>query len=243
MPKFSFGATGPHRVGSYELFQGRVYCAVWKDCLVSREKSHRQHVKEQLALYLFELLSKKKCATHITSLDLRNGLRLASTTLGKPLLLSDEHPRACVSFSYAERDIWGAITDIPWLCGVDAALEQDFDLSFPVAKVFSQAELEAGSLVEKNRISLIALLWSAKESVVKAAGCGFHSIPPRDIRLSFVSSMPGMLSLEGNLSMRPNDRGVGYLPGIFHIVSFVHGRAWISVAMGDTPPASTRSKP
>ena len=208
-----------------------MHCVVWENCLSSREKTLRQRLKEELVLHLFDLLLTNPDFEQSFVTDVDFCLRLARTSLGQPLLIAGERAAACVSFSYTYRDLWGAISEHAWLCGVDAALAEDFDSSFPKAKVFSQEELGAGALVEKDRRSLTALLWSAKESVVKAAGCGFHLITPLDVKLDLVSHTLGMVLFEVSLPKLWKYPDFVFPGGFFHVLSFVHGDAWISVAL------------
>ncbi len=215
----------------YHLFGERVYCAVWHDCLVDKKKGQRQRVKEMFVSHLVaEVVKKRDGARGITE-SRYSVLKLTKTTLGKPLLISSINIYPCISFSYAGSDLWGAISEHEWLCGVDAALICDFDQRFPVHRVFSQSELEAGAIIENNKSSLMALLWSAKESVVKAAGCGFHLISPLDIKLSLLSCIGGLVFLHAELAIAPFFRGYAYPAGVFHIVSFIHKQAWVSVAL------------
>ncbi len=227
---------------AFELFDGRVYSVCWEDCIQCAKAHHREFVKERLASHLVGLFHEKRRQKGSSHAVGSGAPRLSKTRFGKPILISDQHSALTLSFSYVQADAWGAISELPWVCGVDAASVRDFDDKFPVEKVFSPDEFEAGRLVEKDRNSVIALLWSAKESVVKAVGCGFHLIPPRAIELRIVSASPDILNVVVSLPKRSGGRGLLCASTNVDVVSFRRGRAWISVALRrETRPARASS--
>ena len=79
------------------------------------------------------------------------------------------------SYSHLPNQTWAAATDQSCLIGIDAASDSEFDNSYPLQKVFHPAEIAAGSPGK---------IWSAKEAVVKALGCGFDGINPLDVRIA-----------------------------------------------------------
>ncbi|MGB9617931.1 MAG: 4'-phosphopantetheinyl transferase superfamily protein [Desulfomonilaceae bacterium] len=216
---------------SFDLFQGRVYCLCWEDCIQDGKTSRRDFVKDRLATHLVDLLHKNRRHERDIEVEGSETLKLSKTRFGKPILISAQQSALTVSFSYVQADAWAAISEFPWACGVDAASAREFDHKFPVEKVFSPDEFEAGRLIEKDRNSLIAFLWSAKESVVKAVGCGFHLIAPRAIELSIVSGGPDLLRIVARLHGPSNDRGFLCSSANIAVESFRRGSAWISVAL------------
>ncbi len=226
---------------SFELFQGRVYCVCWEDCLHDGKTSRRDFVKKRLLSHLVDLLHKDRGHEWDIEAEGSETLELSKTRLGKPIFISAQQSALTVSFSYVQADAWAAISEFPWACGVDAASAREFDHKFPVEKVFSLEEFEAGRLIEKDRNSLIALLWSAKESVVKAVGCGFHLIAPRAIELSIVSGAADILRFVGRLHGPSSDRGFLCSSANIAVESFRRGSAWISVALRQESRSSLSS--
>lgn len=216
---------------SYDFFGGRVYCVRREERLLDKENSYRQLVKEQVTYHLLHLLNKVRGNGQLGRHARRMVITLAKTSLGKPILVTPSRMDVSISFSYGYRDIWGAICECPLRCGVDIASVEDFDHKFPVAKVFSPEEFQAGSLIEGDRNSLMALLWSAKESIVKAAGCGFHLIPPCFVKLRFVPGSGDLIHIECDLPMRSGHRDIHYSTGKVGVVSFACETAWVSVAL------------
>jgi len=78
------------------------------------------------------------------------------------------------SYSHLPNQTWAAAADQSCLIGIDAASDSEFDNSYPLQKAFHPAEIAAGSPGK---------IWSAKEAVVKALGCGFDGINPLDVRI------------------------------------------------------------
>jgi phosphopantetheinyl transferase (holo-ACP synthase) len=230
----------PLPFASFELFDRRVYCVCWEDCIQGNKTSRKERVKERLACYLVGLLNKDRPHEPVSDAVGSETLRLSKTRFGKPIFISAQQASFTVSFSYVQTDAWAAISEFPWVCGVDAASACEFDYKFPVEKVFSSEEFEAGRLVEKDKNSVIALLWSAKESVVKAVGCGFHLMSPRAIELSVVSSSPDILRITARLQHPLSARGFICASANVDVESFRRGSAWISVALRqETQPERT----
>lgn len=92
------------------------------------------------------------------------------------------------SYSHLADQTWAAVTEQPCLIGIDAASDSEFANAYPLRKVF-----HAGEIATERP----ARIWSAKEAVAKALGCGFDGINPLDISIvgdaASTSSGPGML--------------------------------------------------
>ncbi len=102
--------------------------------------------------------------------------------LGRPHLLLGEYRGPAISFSEGGGKVWAALCGDESDIGIDVAGTDEFRREYPVHRVFHPHELQhalrlAGGDVEKAS----ALLWSIKEAVVKALGCGFHLVYPRQI--------------------------------------------------------------
>jgi phosphopantetheinyl transferase (holo-ACP synthase) len=102
--------------------------------------------------------------------------------LGRPFLLLGEDPGPAISFSQCDGKVWAALCGDAFDIGIDVAGADEFRGAYPFDRVFHAQELGhalkvAGGDLEKAA----ALLWSIKEAVVKALGCGFHRVDPLQI--------------------------------------------------------------
>lgn len=106
-------------------------------------------------------------------------------SLGRPRLLLGEHRGPAVSFSTADEKVWAALCGDESDIGIDVAERAEFQKGYPVHRVFHVQELhQALELAGGDLAKAAALLWSIKEAVVKALGCAFHLVDPRDIHVS-----------------------------------------------------------
>ena len=78
------------------------------------------------------------------------------------------------AFSHLPDKTWAITASREWSIGIDAACNSEFSQPYPLHKVFHPQEL--------SRMAP-AQIWSAKEAVAKAMGCGFDGVNPLDIRL------------------------------------------------------------
>ncbi len=102
--------------------------------------------------------------------------------LGRPHLLLGEYRGPAISFSEGGGKVWAALCGDESDIGIDVAGTDEFQGEYPFHRVFHPQELQhalrlAGGDLEKAS----ALLWSVKEAVVKALGCAFHLVDPRQI--------------------------------------------------------------
>ncbi len=102
--------------------------------------------------------------------------------LGRPHLLLGEYRGPAISFSESGGKVWAALCGDESDIGIDVAGTDEFQRKYPFHRVFHAQELQhalrlAGGDLEKAS----ALLWSIKEAVVKALGCAFHLVDPRQI--------------------------------------------------------------
>ena len=113
-------------------------------------------------------------------------LTLTADPMGRPHLRLDGAPGPEVSFSRAAGRLYAAMAAPGARLGVDAAAPGEFAGDYPRARVFHEAEWQAAaSLTHGDREEAAALLWSVKEAVVKARGCGFRFFGPRWVRVDF----------------------------------------------------------
>ncbi len=118
-----------------------------------------------------------------------NGIRITSDKLGKPELYVNGRKGPSVSFTHVSGMTWGALCLTEGIIGVDAARSLEFPTDYPYHRAFHQEELTyARTLTYGNVSHAAALLWTAKESVVKCIGTGFHMIDPLEIRIVAKSS-------------------------------------------------------
>jgi phosphopantetheinyl transferase len=111
-------------------------------------------------------------------------IRLVHDTLGRPHLLLGDHRGPSISFSTAGDQVWAALCGDESDIGIDVAGSAEFQEGYPVHRVFHAPELQTAlELADGNLAKAAALLWSVKEAVVKALGCAFHLVDPRDIHV------------------------------------------------------------
>ena len=135
-----------------------------------------QAAKESLARFLAE---------HLLERELPD-LTLKPDPLGKPQIWMGAAPGPALSFSWSTGRLWAAVGRSESDLGLDVAAPREFAGSYPHRRVFTEAEWrEAVTLTAGNQEEAAALLWSVKEAVVKARGCGFHFLSPRQVEVQF----------------------------------------------------------
>ena len=109
-------------------------------------------------------------------------IQVVCDPLGKPHLLLGQSRGPAISFSEAGGAVWAALCGDESDIGIDVAEPDEFPSDYPFHRVFNAQELQhVVRLTEGDVEKASALLWSMKEAVVKALGCGFHLVEPRDI--------------------------------------------------------------
>jgi len=109
-------------------------------------------------------------------------LQLVRGLFGRPHLLLGDYRGPALSFSEGGGKVWAALCGDESDIGIDVAGPDEFQREYPLHRVFHPQELQhalrlAGGDLQKAS----ALLWSIKEAVVKALGCAFHLVKPRQI--------------------------------------------------------------
>ena len=190
----------------------------------------RMETKAMLAGALWKALGPG--AHHVTQGAQRAGAQIVSGGLGRPLLAVRGSRLTNVSFAYSDADLWAVMCCPMWSCGIDVAWPQEFGADYPYHRVFSREELsDTVKIMGCDRGEAAALLWTAKEAVVKAGGCGFHLVDPRDVRVAVIHGRETVCELQACIT---NRRGAPPARSN-EIRATVHsarsGRYWVSVVM------------
>ena len=163
--------------------------------------------------------------------------------LGRPQLLVGEYEGPAVSFSECGGNVWAALCGDESDIGIDVAGTDEFQREYPFRRVFHPAELQlALRLTDGDLGNASALLWSVKEAVVKALGCAFHLVDPRQITI--YPSTEGAakenvgyifpVRLSGKALMRFSaDTGRS-----LWVCSLPQGKRWLSIALLNRRPSA-----
>ena len=163
-------------------------------------------------------------------------IRLVHDPLGRPHLLVGEHRGPAISFSTAGEEVWAALCGDESDIGIDVAGSAEFQEGYPVHRVFHVQELhQALELAGGDLAKAAALLWSVKEAVVKALGCAFHLVNPRDIHV-----FPSQVEEGGHaFSVRLSGKALEWFPLAdrrpITVRSLPQAGAWLSIAALNCP--------
>jgi len=152
--------------------------------------------------------------------------------LGRPRLLLGEYQGPAISFSECGGNVWAALSGDGSDIGIDAAGADEFPSEYPFHRVFYPQELQhalglAGGDLEKAS----ALLWSIKEAVVKALGCAFHLVDPRQITVYPSAGGNGEYTFPVGLSGKALARFPLAARGSLWVRSLPQGKMWLSIAL------------
>ena len=158
--------------------------------------------------------------------------------LGRPHLLLGEFRGPTISFSEGGGKVWAALCGDESDIGIDVAETDEFQREYPFRRVFHEQELQhALRLADGDLEKASALLWSIKEAVVKAVGCAFHFVDPRQIHVH--STAGGAVGGDGgytfpvSLSREAQVRfPVGSNRPIW-VRSLPQAKMWLSIALLD----------
>lgn len=157
-------------------------------------------------------------------------IRVGRGPLGKPHLLLGEYQGPAISFSEGGGKVWAALCGDESDIGIDVAGADEFPREYPFHRVFHTQELHyALSLVGGDPEKSSALLWSVKESVVKALGCAFHLVAPLQIRVYPSTGGEDGYTFPVALSGKALERVPG--AGTLWVRSFPQEKMWLSIAL------------
>jgi|GEM_PF-1521716 len=112
-------------------------------------------------------------------------IRIKSGLLGEPELYVDGQKGPSISFSHTAAATWGALCWTGGIVGIDVACRDEFPHNYPFHRAFHNEEFSRALEITDGNISeAAALLWTAKEAVVKCIGTAFHLIDPLELRIS-----------------------------------------------------------
>lgn len=158
-------------------------------------------------------------------------VRLSHDALGRPFLFVGSKRGPSVSFSYSHGVVWGALCEEGPRCGIDSARGDEFAPGYPFDRAFNEEEFaQAITTVSSDCCDAAAALWSAKEAVVKAIGCGFNLIDPLEVTIRFTSVFP--YEFEGHGVV--NEQALSRVPlrgAVFPVRTFRYAQDWVSVAV------------
>jgi len=134
-------------------------------------------------------------------------IQVIRDALGKPYLMLGECRGPAISFSEGGGAVWAALCGDESDIGIDVAATDEFQGDYPFHRVFNMPELQhivrlTGGHMEKAP----ALLWSIKEAVVKALGCGFHLVEPRDVHVQPIMDEDGEYTFGACLAKKALER-------------------------------------
>jgi len=152
--------------------------------------------------------------------------------LGKPHLLLGEHRGPAVSFSEGGGKVWAALCGDGSDIGIDVAGTDEFRGEYPFHRVFHTQELQHASMLTGGDLAKAsALLWSIKEAVVKALGCGFHLVDPREISVHPSGEEGGGYTFSVSLSKKTQVRFPNRAGSSLGVRSFPRQKTWLSIAL------------
>ena len=166
-------------------------------------------------------------------------IRLVRGLLGRPHLLLGEYTGPAVSFSESGGTVWAALCGDGADIGIDVAGADEFQGEYPLHRVFLPAELEhASRLAGGDLAAAAALLWSIKEATVKALGCAFHLVEPRQISVYPATEGAGGYTFPVGLSGKARERFPLATSQHLWVRSFPQRQRWLSIAQWQQRPTA-----
>ncbi len=204
-----------------------ILCAGFRLHFTGRDRKRRSWAKQAAVSSLWvSIAGMLDEVPYLKNPDLP-GIEITSDKLGKPHLLIDGSELPAVSFAYEGDTLWVAVCRSGFSIGIDAAHSASFRGDYPFQRVFQEGELEAGG----KREDTAAMIWSAKEAVVKALGCGFHLIDPLHVRVESCPEHHDRTALKAYLTEGTLGWSRVSAEDPVYVRIFRHNGAWVSVAL------------
>ncbi len=194
--------------------------------------------KLRLATILWDYVASKEGYWGIDDQSANQGLLPVSVVaglLGKPRLMRGAEQGPAISFSTCGSELWAALSGDASEIGIDVAASSEFRAVYPYLRVFSPEEMHhALSLTNGDQERASALLWSIKEAVVKALGCGFHLVEPRHVSVyPSVDVNGGKYTFPVGLSGKAQERYPLIARRLLWVQSMPQQKQWCSIALVD----------
>jgi phosphopantetheinyl transferase (holo-ACP synthase) len=159
-------------------------------------------------------------------------IQVVHDALGRPQLLLGEFEGPAISFSEGGGKIWAALCGDEFDIGIDAAGADEFPKEYPVHRVFNAQEIRHALIpADGDSQNASALLWSIKEAAVKALGCAFHLVDPRQVHVNpSAAGEDGWHTFTACLSGKAMER-FPMAGRCIWVRSRALGQMWLSVAM------------
>ena len=166
-------------------------------------------------------------------------IQVVHDLLGRPHLLLGKCEGPAISFSEGGGKVWAALCGDTSDIGIDVAGTDEFHREYPFHRVFHPQELHhALGLADGDLEKASALLWSIKEAVVKALGCAFHLVDPRQITVYPSAGGDGGYTFPVGLSGRALARFPIAAGRSLWVRSLPERKTWLSIALLDRRPTS-----
>ena len=203
------------------------------------QKANGGDARHRLAALLWEHLSAMDSPLWqgpVSSAGAALPIQVVRDPLGKPHLLVGERRGPAISFSEGGGAVWAALCGDESEIGIDVAEADEFQGDYPLHRVFHAQELHhALRLTGGEAATAAAMLWSAKEAIAKALGCGFHLVEPRDIHVHPSVEGDGGYVFPVSLSRKAAERLPLAAGRPLWVRSLPRGKGWLSVAFLDGP--------
>jgi phosphopantetheinyl transferase (holo-ACP synthase) len=158
-------------------------------------------------------------------------IQVVRDPLGKPHLVLGEYRGPAISFSEGGGAVWATLCGDESDIGIDVAETDEFQGDYPFHRVFNAEEFQqAVRLAGGDVQEASALLWSIKEAVVKALGCGFHLVEPRDIYVHPAVERDGEYTFPVCLSRKALERLPMGAGRSLWVHSLPRAGMWLSIA-------------
>jgi phosphopantetheinyl transferase (holo-ACP synthase) len=206
-----------------------LYCCTSSSDFMERRLS-RERLKEELAYELLGAFAAESEDFRRLA-ESRTAIRIVSDGLGRPELYIGEDKGPEISFSYTDGMVWAALCSAAAGLGIDAADPSEFGGGYPFHRAFQKDELNmALEMCHGNVEEAAAFLWSAKEALLKAFGCGFHLLDPLEVLICGTVTMQEGVECSVRLTEETGNGVAEPHGGGFRVSVARHGKTWVAIA-------------